>query len=120
MQELGYRATGRPRKLQSAESVLNESGGLFTSKRFNKSFDATLRENLLGNMNSPFKDRTRNTLRKNVVTYRGSKFTVAQLRDAWKIQGRWLMRRAGIVKQDEALAIYYADIRAFIDSEASK
>ena len=30
------------------------------------------------------------------------------------------MRRAGIMKEDEALAIYLSDIRSFIESEAGK
>lgn len=60
------------------------------------------------------------TLEKKVTTYRGRTFSVAQLRNAKKIPGRWLMRRAGIVKEDEAFAIYYSDIRSFIESEAGK
>lgn len=89
--ELGWLATGRPR-------VKDEFRGFMPTET----------------------ERRRGTLEKKVTTYRGRTFSIGQLRQAKKIPGRWLMRRAGVVKQDEALAIYYADIRAFIDSEASK
>lgn len=125
MVELGYRATGRPRALSNLDDVNARKENPFKRKKFNKMFRETLNEDsgiakYGPGYEAPFYSRARENLNKRVLTYRKSAFLVAQLRNAKKIPGRWLMRRAGIVKEDEAFAIYYSDIRSFIESEAGK
>lgn len=89
--ELGYRAIGRPRKDGSAKDV-----------------DTDI------DLNDPFSGREKETRNKSVKTYRKKTFKIRQLRSAKKIPARWIMRQAGKDAEDEALAVYHAELERMI------
>lgn len=108
-----------PRFLVAQKIGVNDSG-----RKNNDAFYATFQElGWIARGRPPKSDGTPEpgNFKKNITTYRWRKLSRAdKLRNARQIPGRWLMRRAGIEKEDEALAIYLSDIRSFIESEAGK
>lgn len=90
--ELGYFATGRPRK---------EGSGLDTDN----DLDA----------NDIWTPREKATRDKSITTYRRKTFKIRQLRKAKKMPARWIMRQAGKDAEDEAVELYRSEIGKLIE-----
>lgn len=92
--ELGWIATGRPRKAGSDFHTTSTHPG--------------------------FAAKEQRTLQKSVTTYRGKQFQIGQLREGTKVHGRWAMRNAGKAAEPAAIELYGSELQLLLDVEARK